>query len=223
MLTELPSVAPLHDEQRSRTSETLPEPAVRLSKVATLPEPTPRRLLDFDVETVAAGYADPEWVPSRITAVAWSWVGEDRVECRTILDYATTLPAYLWMSFLGCRPMLEEFVRVFNQADAVTGHNIRRFDLGVMNAELMRLQLPVLDDKPVVDTIRLVRSKGFKKGQDVIADVLGVREEKKAMNWAQWQRAYAEPGWPEVRERVVGDVVQHKQVLGRLLELGYLR
>lgn len=98
--------------------------------------------------------------------------------------------------------MLEEFVAVFNEANAVTGHNIVRFDLGVMNAELMRLQLPVLEPKPVIDTIRLVRSKGFKKGQDVIAGVLGLEAEKKAMNWQQWQSAYAEPGWPEVGARV---------------------
>lgn len=183
-----------------------------------------RRLLDFDVETLAAGYADPEWVPSHITAIAWSWVGDDTVETRTVLDYCgRSLDKYLHMSFMGCAPMLEEFVQVFNRADAVTGHNIVRFDLGVMNAELMRLQLPVLEKKPVVDTIRLVRSKGFKKGQDVIAEVLDVPAEKKAMNWAQWQKAYATPGWPEVRERVSGDVVQHKLVLGRLIELGYLR
>jgi hypothetical protein len=55
-----------------------------------------------------------------------------------------------------------------------------------------------------------------------MADVLDVPAEKKAMNWAQWQRAYATPGWPEVRERVSGDVIQHKLLLGRLLELGYL-
>ena len=186
-------------------------------------ETGPRLILDFDVETLAAGYADPEWVPSRITAIAWSWVGEETVETRTILDYAKNLPTFLQMNFLGCKPMLEEFVAVFNTADAVTGHNIRRFDLGVMNAELMRLQMPVLQAKPVIDTIRLVRAKGFKKGQDVMADVLGIVEEKTAMNWAQWQRAYAEPGWPEVRERVSGDVIQHKQLLGRVLELGYLR
>lgn len=183
----------------------------------------PSRILDFDCETLAAGYADPEWVPSRVTAIAWSWIGTEEVCTRTILDYAATLDAFLAMNFLGCKPMLEEFVAVFNEADAVTGHNIQRFDLGVMNAELMRMQLPVLQPKRVIDTIRLVRSKGFKKGQDVIADVLDVPAEKKAMNWAQWQRAYAEPGWPEVRERVSGDVVQHKLLLGRLLELGYLR
>ena len=83
--------------------------------------------------------------------------------------------------------------------------------------------MPVLAQKPVIDTIKLRRSKGFKKGQDVMADVLDVPAEKKAMNWAQWQRAYATPGWPEVRERVSGDVIQHKLLLGRLLELGYLR
>lgn len=183
-----------------------------------------RRVLDFDIETLAAGYADPEWVPSRITAIAWSWADEDTIETRTVLDYCgRSLDTYLSMSFLGCRPMLVEFVEVFNQADVITGHNIVRFDLGVMNAELMRLQLPVLQKKPVVDTIRLQRSKGFKKGQDVLAEVLDVPAEKKAMNWAQWQRAYATPGWPEVRERVSGDVAQHKLLLTKLVELGYLR
>lgn len=182
-----------------------------------------RRLLDFDVETLAAGFADPQWVPNRITAIAWSWVGQEKVECRTILDYTRSLPGFLEAHFLGCRPMLEEFAAVFNEADAVTGHNISRFDLGVINAELMRLQLPVLKSKPVIDTMRLVRSKGFKKGQDVMAGLFEVPADKKAMHWQEWQRAYATPGWPEVRERVSGDVVQHKLLLGRLLELGYLR
>lgn len=190
----------------------------------TLPAPRPLRILDFDVESVAAGFADPQWVPNRITAIAWSWVGDDTVECRTVVDYAHELPTFLEAFFLGCRPMLEEFVQVFNQADRVTGHNIHRFDLGVMNAELMRLRLPMLERKATIDTIQLKRpAKGLKKGQDVLADMVGVQAEKKPMNWAQWQRAYAEPGWPEVRERVIGDVIQHKQMLGELLELRYLR
>lgn len=183
----------------------------------------PSRILDFDCETLAAGYADPEWVPSRVTAIAWSWIGEEKVETRTILDYVNSLNKYLEASFLGCAPMLREFVDVFNEADAVTGHNIRRFDLGVMNAELMRLRLPVLQPKRIIDTIRLKPAKGYKKGLDVIAEILGAEGEKKPMNWAQWQKAYAEPGWPEVRERVSTDVVLHKQVLAELLELGYLR
>jgi hypothetical protein len=71
--------------------------------------------LDFDCETLAAGFADPEWVPNRITAIAWSWVGEDAVETRTILDYARNLPTFLSMNFLGCKPMLEEFVEALEQ------------------------------------------------------------------------------------------------------------
>ncbi len=181
------------------------------------------RVLDFDIETVAAGFADPQWVPNHITAIAWSWVGDDRVSVKTVLDYAKSLPTFLSMHFLGCTPMLAEFVRVFNDADVVTGHNIGRFDLPVMNAELMRLKLPILEKKPVIDTMKLVSSKGFKKGQDVMSEVFAVPAEKKAMNWAQWQKAYATPGWPEVRERVTGDVVQHKMLLAELKDLGYLR
>lgn len=183
----------------------------------------PRRILDFDVETVAAGFADPQWVPNRITAIAWSWVGEDKVEVRTILDYTSDLVDFLNDFFLGCAPMMEDFVEVFNQADVVTGHNIRRFDLGVMNAELMRLGLPLLGKKPTIDTMALKPAKGFKRGQDVMAEVFDVPTEKKSMNWGQWQTAYATPGWNEIKERVAGDVVQHKLLLARLLDLGYLR
>ena len=65
------------------------------------------RILDFDCETLAAGFADPEWVPNRITAIAWSWIGTDDVHTRTILDYAPNLPTFLAMNFLRCKPMLE--------------------------------------------------------------------------------------------------------------------
>lgn len=182
----------------------------------------PKRILDFDVETVAAGFADPQWVPNRITAVAWSWLGEDKVEVRTIVDYADTHEAFLEAFFLGCKPMLEELTFELALADVWTGHNIGRFDIGVMNAELMRLGLPRLAVTETIDTMRLKSSKGFKKGQDVMAEVFDVPAEKKPMNWAQWQKAYATPGWPEIRERVAGDVVQHKLLLARLTELDYL-
>lgn len=194
------------------------------AQVTFTPGP-PKRILDFDVETVAAGFADPQWVPNRVTAIAWSWLGEDVVSVRTILDYAKNLTTFLEAYFLGCKPMLREFVETYNQADVVTGHNIGRFDLGVMNAELMRLGLPLLEEKPTIDTMRLggeAPLKGFKKGQDVMAVLFDVPAEKKPMNWAQWQRAYAQVGWGDIRERVAGDVVQHKLLFARLQEQGYL-
>lgn len=182
-----------------------------------------KKILDFDIETVAAGFGDPNWVPNRITAIAWSWVGEDKVEVRTILDYTKSLPGFLDYFFMGCRPMLEEFCRAYVQADVITGHNIARFDLWVLNAELMRLRLPLLPVLPKIDTMQIKSAKGFKKGQDVMSDVLEVPAKKKAMNWAEWQKAYATNGWAEIKERCASDVIQHKLLLAKLTDLGYLR
>lgn len=158
-----------------------------------------------------------------MTAIAWSWLDEDKVTCRTLVDYAKTVPDFLQVLFTGCRPLLAEFVEVYNQADIVTGHNINRFDVPAINAELMRLMLPPLQDKPRIDTMKLkAKARGFKKAQDVMAATFGLTAEKKALNWAEWKQAYATPGWPVIRERCAGDVVQHKQLLRKLLEMGYV-
>lgn len=79
----LPLVAPLRPEPRPTTSDSTPAVPEPLSKVPPLDLTRPQeRVLDFDIETVAAGFADPDWVPQKITCVAWSWIGEDRVESR---------------------------------------------------------------------------------------------------------------------------------------------
>jgi DNA polymerase elongation subunit (family B) len=183
-----------------------------------------KRILDFDIESISAGFEDPDWVPMHMTAIAWSWLDEDKVTCRTLVDYAKTVPDFLQVLFTGCRPLLAEFVAVYNQADIVTGHNINRFDVPALNAELMRLSLPPLQDKPRIDTMRLrPKTKGFKKGQDVLSVIFNLPAEKKALNWAEWKQAYATPGWPTIRERCAGDVVQHKLLLRKLMELGYLK
>ncbi len=183
-----------------------------------------RRILDFDIESIAAGFADPAWVPMHMTAVAWSWLDEEKVTCRTLVDYAKTVPDFLSVMFLGCRPLLAEFVEVFNQADIVTGHNINRFDVPAINAELMRLGLEPLRDKPRIDTMRLrAKTYGFKKGQDVMSVLFDLPAEKKALNWAEWQQAYSEPGWKTIKERCAGDVIQHKLLLRKLMQLGYLK
>lgn len=183
-----------------------------------------KRILDFDIETIAAGFADPAWVPMHLTAMAWSWLDEDKVTVRTLVDYAKNVPDFLQVMFIGCKPMLAEFVDVFNSADIVTGHNINRFDVPALNAELMRLGLEPLRDKPRIDTMRLrAKTHGFKKGQDVMSVIYDLPAEKKALNWAEWQQAYAEPGWPTIRERCGGDVVQHKLLLRKLMQMGYLK
>lgn len=79
----LPLVAPLRQGQPRITSPSMPEPpSSLLSRVQPLKPKPPETVLDFDIETVAAGFADPDWVPQKITCVAWSWIGEDKVESR---------------------------------------------------------------------------------------------------------------------------------------------
>lgn len=187
-----------------------------LSKVALL-DPKVRRVLDFDIETVAAGFADPEWVPQKITCVAWSFVGEEEVHVRVCG------PAGLFGRPQRRAKMLKPLLAAIHEADMLTGHNITRFDLPVLNAECLRLGLPCLPSKLVQDTIKLVKTKGFKKGQDNIARLQKIEEEKKAMDWQHWQDAYDEDGWPQVIERCVTDIIQHKAIRAQMIEDGWLR
>lgn len=175
------------------------------------------RILDFDIETLSAGFADPNWVPQKITAYAWGWVGEDsEIECKIVGKEA------FWDHKLrGER--IAHLADLIREADIVAGHNITRFDLPVLNAELIRCgQEPLRDPVRVIDTIRLPKAKGLKKGQDNLSTVLGVTEVKQGMTWAEWDEAYSVEGWPEVVSRVVGDVRQHMELMGAMRERNLL-
>ena len=176
-----------------------------------------RRILDFDIETIAAGFADPEWVPQKITCVAWSWVGSDVVESRVCG------PAGIFGKPERRARMLAPLLKSLGEADMVTGHNVLRFDLPVIQAEVMRLGLPSLGSLLVQDTIRLHRSKGFKKGQDNLGRLYRIADEKLTMDWQAWQDAYDEDGWRTIRARAESDVLMHKQLRAALIERDYLR
>ena len=215
---ELPSVARLHGEPRSRTSERSPErPPRRLSKVAPPRTILPERILDFDIETVAAGFDDPQFVPQKITCVAWSWIGEDAVESRIATSEG-----------LFSRPkrrakMLKPLLEAISEAEMLTGHNLLRFDLPVLASECMRLGLPVVRPILVQDTMRIARAKGFKRGQDNLAELFDVPIKKLALSWQGWQHAYEEPNWQTVKDRAESDVMAHKILRERLLERRLLK
>jgi DNA polymerase elongation subunit (family B) len=174
------------------------------------------RVLDFDIETLAAGYADPGWVPDKITAVAWSWVGEEDVDSIVRPD------GFFDRGVRGT--MVAHLLGLIRQADIVQGHNIVRFDLRVINAEAMRLKLRPIRKLKVLDTIQVLKSKGFKKGQDDIAALLKIPSPKKKLNWQEWDDAYEEGHpWPTVKERVEGDVLQHRLLTAAMREKGWLK
>lgn len=168
------------------------------------------RILDFDCEARATGYGDPKWVPQEVTAIAWSWIGEERVACQ--------LRSY------GTRRMLERFRQAYEQADVVTGHNIRKYDLPLINAEMLRFDLGPLPAKLAQDTLReIVRTTGMKRDQDNLGKFFRTPVAKTPMSWQDWQDAYAAKGWEMVRERVVNDVLQHKLMREAMLARGWLK
>ncbi len=165
---------------------------------------------------MAAGFADPQWVPNRTTCWAYSWVGsgEVTVDALAVADF---------YNHEARRRFLLPLLAAVEQADVLTGHNIIRFDLGILNAECLLLGLPLLQPVLVQDTIRLPKSKGFKKGQDNMAFALGVKEEKLPLDWAQWEAAYGDKALEIIKERCASDVLMHVQMREAMRERGWLR
>lgn len=172
----------------------------------------PRRVLDFDLENRPLSYLGSDFTTAEVTAIAWAWDGDQRVEVR----------------LLGERPLrdiLTEFVEVFRSADVVTGHFITGHDLPMLNGALMECRLPTLPDTWVSDTkVHLVRSKGLSLSQESLGAMFRLDHQKVVMNQAKWRAAnrLTATGLAEVRKRVAGDVRQHMDLRRELLAAGYL-
>jgi hypothetical protein len=173
------------------------------------------RVLDFDCESRPTGWIGRDRVSAEVTAIAWAWPRgprPGRVRCRLLGEYTAD-------------EMLADFVEEYAAADVVTGHNVRAFDLPLLNAELLRAGLPPLPDVMVQDTwADLVKRRDMSASQKNLAEALGVRAKKLTMSQAGWAEANAltDAGLLRVRRRVVGDVRQHVELRARMLDVGLL-
>lgn len=181
---------------------------------------TPKRILAFDFETLATGFADPAWVPQVTTCISWSWLGEDKVDTLAVCDYTPSQMPHIQK--YAQKEMLEDFLFEYDQADAVSFHNGRRFDQPVLNGMCWWVGLPKIQPKLTFDTIDLGKVKGVKKGQDNIGVLLNIPVHKLSLNHEEWVNAYAERGWPTVKERCSSDVVQHKMIRSAMETEGWL-
>lgn len=171
-----------------------------------------RRILDFDIETVNASFDDPQWSVNRTVAYAFAWVDDAENITVDALPVSDFYDKDLRREFLG--PLLE----AIGLAGVVTGHNLFRFDLPVLQAECLLLNLPKIRPVLVQDTIRVGKTKGFKKGQDNMSHALGVSREKQAMNWAEWEEAYGELNLLTVKERAASDVAMHMEMRAAMID-----
>lgn len=172
----------------------------------------PLRVLDFDVECRPLHFYG-DYVSKEITAIAWAWC--NRPSDVTCLLLGEVEPV----------DMLEQFRAAWDEADMVTGHFIRGFDIPLMCGALSEYELPMLSDKLTHDTkLDLVQRHGMSSSQENLGSMLGLEHDKVQMNQARWRSAnrLTKAGLRMARKRVVGDVRQHIEMRARLLELGYL-
>ena len=141
------------------------------------------KVLDFDIENRPLSYRGL-FPTADVTAIAAGWLHEppSKVQC-WLLGRETQLE------------MLEGFLELYNEADMVTGHYIRRHDLPILSGALMEHGLPVLEDKLASDTkLDLVRRKDLPASQEDLSEMLGVPAPKVHMTQTKW-RAGPPPIW----------------------------
>lgn len=134
------------------------------------------------------------------TAIAWSF--GDKVDvCQLGVDEPEA--------------MLEAFVEAYNEADMVTGHNIRNFDLPIINGALIERGLPQLSPKLASDTLKeLVKRAGWSSSQENLGAMLELLEDKYHMNDTMWREStrLTPEGVELTRRRVMDDVLQHMRL-----------
>ncbi len=196
-----------------RTSRPSPTSHISIDSLKVTVPSRPMRVLDFDCEARPLHWISSDYVSKEITAIAWKFIGEDDpVECYLLGEVEPT-------------EMLNRFTDAYAQADMVTGHYIKGYDLPMVNGALMEYQLPPLTDKLAQDTkIDLIPRAGISASQENIGAMLDLLHPKVKMNQATWRAAnrLQPEGIKLTRERVIGDVMQHIEMRQRLLDLGYL-
>lgn len=173
----------------------------------------PLRVLDFDCEARPLHWISGDFVSKEITAIAWKWIGD------------ASKPVAMLLGEVDPREMLRAFVEQYTQADLVVGHYIRGYDLPMVSGALTEYQMAPLGKKMTQDTkIDLLRRQGLSSSQENLGAMLGLKNPKVKMDQASWRAAnrLQPEGLKAVRERVIGDVLQHIELRQRLLELGYL-
>lgn len=169
------------------------------------------RILDFDIENRPLAYLGQDFTTAEITSIAACWHGEP-------------LSMRVWL--LGRNKpvtMLAGFRRMYDAADMVTGHYIRKHDLPVINGALLEYDLPPLDAKLTCDTkLDLLDSKYLSLSMENLSTVLGLdgQHKKVHMSNAMWREAnrLTPEGLRLTRERVVGDILLHMKLREVLVE-----
>lgn len=171
------------------------------------------KVLDFDCEARPLSWIGQDYVTKEPTAIAWKFVG------------SKNKPTVIALGEHSSIEMLTKFVEAYDEADMVTGHYIRGFDLPLINGALSDWNLPPLEAKLSSDTkLDLFKRHGMSNSQESIGAMLGIKHEKVGMTQADWRSAnrLTAEGIKLTKVRVCGDVEQHIEMREELIKRGWL-
>lgn len=182
------------------------------------------RLLCFDLENRPLAYWYDGETTSEITAFGWRWDDEKTVHTMLLQpDGSFLYPGH------GCTLGADTAYRLFAgelaEAGIVYGHNIRRHDLPMLNAGLIRRGLPTLGSLLTSDTCRdLPKRGGLSYSLENLAAMYGLPGKKETMTQPAWEDAnrLTDEGVTLARRRVISDVLLQANLRKRLLERGVL-
>ncbi len=171
------------------------------------------KILHFDIENRPLSYWAPDMPTAEITAIAWCW---------------SDIPYSMEVHLLGpesVQQLLEAFLKVYDEADMVTGHYIRRHDLPHINGALMEQGMFQLGPKLTCDTkLDMHKKAGIPATQEYLLAMLGLPASKYHMTQKAWREAnrLTPEGISQTKERVVSDVRGHILMRQEMLKRGLL-
>ncbi len=171
------------------------------------------RILSLDIENRPLAYWYDGATTAEVTAIAACWLHK---------------PGSMHVWLLGRhtpKAMLLGFRRLYDQADVVTGHYIRRHDLPILNGAMLELGLPSLGPKLTIDTkMDLVKKKDLSASLEELGEMFGLEAKKQHMSNHAWREAnrLKSSGIQAAKERATSDVRLHMEVYQRLVDGGYL-
>ena len=173
-----------------------------------MPAPKEPRILIWDLEctNLKASFGT-------VLAIAYKWLGEQKVYVPTILDYKKK-------GMLDDKPLIEEFKGVYCQADFTVAHYGKRFDRPYIQTKCLKHKLGPLPDIPMMDTCDIAW-KNFKIHSNRLGswlEYLDCKYEKKAMRTDDW--LHAAHGCPKamkaVKDRAKFDVLGLEEVFNHM-------
>lgn len=157
------------------------------------------RGLAFDIENKPGTYGPADYTHPKVTAVGCMFLDES--------------VCWAWCfnrkSEVNMHDGAELFRDIWDEADFVLGHNIRRHDRKILDGFYTALGLPLLSQKKMVDTyLDMPKMEGLSRSLENLADRWGCPERKIHLTEHDWEQAY--DGVPEyvalMRQRVTSDV-----------------